>query len=143
MAQAIHCDWEGDAETPADVLVSQTADGSTSAWCFAHYVDVCRSVVETVESTIREAADREAAAKLEGVTPPPGSDQGPGDVAEVTSSGVIPTAPDLGVSGFRPEGDQPVQEGLGDPETPGPGQSASDPTDSDTQPGGAANVGPA
>lgn len=136
MAQAIHCDWEGDAETPADVLVSQTVDGSTSAWCFAHYVEVCRQVVETVEATIREAADAEAAAKLAGVTPPPGSDQEPAgnspfldDFATRRESGPD-DQPD------RAEGGQPEPEGLGGPETGGPGQpDPGPPSDPSDQPG--------
>lgn len=124
MAQAIHCDWEGDAETPADVLVSQTADGSTSAWCFAHYVEVCRQVVATVEETIAEAAATaeadataaEADRRLAGIEPAtPERDP-------ETGFPFAETGPDGQPGGEA--GDQPVQESLGGPETGDPGQPA-------------------
>lgn len=127
MAQAIHCDTTDHADVLADVMVSQTANGDTSAWCFPCYVEVCRQVVETVEATVREATAAEAEARLAGVTPPDGSDQEPDGSSDTPGPGQVSGPPDLGVSSFHPEGDQPVQEGLGGPETGDPGQPPSEP----------------
>jgi len=163
MAQAIHCDGEGHLEVLADVMVSNLANGDTSAWCFAHYVDVSRALVDTFDQAVAEKEAAEVAARLEGITPPEGSDQAPdaggsevpaelpADDPEGTATAELPggpeapepapAPPDLGVGTFRPEGDQPVQEGLGSSETGAAGQPDSEPTAVENgppgQPGGA------
>jgi len=117
MAQAVHCDHQGSDTHLADVLVSQLANGDTTAWCFTHYVDVCQAVLDTVAATEAEAAQAaaDANARLEGVTPPAGQDE----PEEVTSAGLAgfsdPTGPDD--AGAGQEGPEPVQEGLGGTET--------------------------
>lgn len=139
MAQPIHCDWTGHLDALADVMVTNMANGDTSAWCFPHYVEVCRATVETFDQGVAEAEAAEVAQRLEGVTPPPdaepGSSAGDGEAEAEPSTdepeGAAPEAapgdseatepaaapPDLGVGTFRAAGDEPVQEALGGPET--------------------------
>ncbi len=53
MAQAIHCDVHG-RQHPADVLVSQLANGDTMAACFLGYVELARALV--ADQDVRDAA---------------------------------------------------------------------------------------
>src|SRR6266540_4366806 len=82
MAQAIHCDGPGETHL-ADVLVSRIDNGDTTAWCFAHYVDVCRAVVESAEQASRERGAGRAASRPDRRRPGgvPGRPPGPESVA--------------------------------------------------------------
>ena len=134
MAQPIHCDDTANPQHPADVMVSQLANGDTTAWCFTHYVDVCRAVIATVEETVAEAAatDQDALARLEGVTPPADDDL----VAELEErfrgTPALQSGPDDGPAGEA--GPEPVQEGLGATEA---GEEAEGAPESTSGPSGA------
>jgi len=54
MAQTIHCDVHGRSH-PADVLVSQLANGETMAACFPGYVELARALVADAEVQAAEA----------------------------------------------------------------------------------------
>lgn len=128
MAQPIHCDDQANPQHPADVMVSQLANGDTTAWCFTHYVDVCRAVIATVEETVAEAAatDQDALARLEAVEAPTG-DEEPGAYAMADAAGFQGQAgPDDGPAGEA--GPEPVQEGLGGTETGDGGETAPEST---------------
>ncbi len=81
MAQTIHCDAEGHADVPADVLVTQIETGTVSAWCVASFRDYCEAIVVGYDQAMAEAqaADAEAAARLEGAEPGEGEAHGPDD----------------------------------------------------------------
>lgn len=116
MAQPVHCDFTGQESHLADVLVSQIANGDTTAWCFTHYVDVCQAVLDTAQAAVAEAAqaDQEATARLEGSQPGPGeTDSGDGPPAAPTEPDAA-TGPDDGPPGTS--GDQSTEAGLGGPE---------------------------
>jgi hypothetical protein len=76
MAQPILCD-QHDRAHAADVLVSQLANGETFGACGAGFLEFCRSLVEQADQEEADATAADVAARLEGITPPPGSDQGP------------------------------------------------------------------
>lgn len=111
-AQPVHCDIQGQDPHLADVLVSQIANGDTTAWCFTHYVDVCQAVLDTARETAAEAAatDQEAADRLEGVTAPDQSAVIEGEPQAAPTGPAEPAGPDGGPGGEA--GDQPDQEGL-------------------------------
>ena len=48
MAQPIYCDWEG-CDEPADVMVSQLANGDTLAWCNPHWGQVLLAMAAELE----------------------------------------------------------------------------------------------
>jgi hypothetical protein len=128
MAQTIHCDGEGHADAHADVLVTMTANGDTSAWCNDHYLQFCAAVVQAAMAAEAEleANDQAALANLEGVTP------GPGEAADQGEPAPSPEAdPAAGFPGYTspgPEGDQPLQGDLGGSETGEGVQAAPEPT---------------
>lgn len=138
MAQPIHCDDTANPQHPADVMVSQLANGDTTAWCFTHYVDVCRAVIATVEETVAEAAatDQDALARLEAVSAPADQETPPGELpasGEASVDSPFPGDPWPGEAG--PE---PVQEGLGATET---GEEAEGAPESTSGPSGAPGAG--
>lgn len=55
MAQPMHCDFT-DCPNLGDVLTTQINDGTTMAWCFGHYVEVCREVVRASDDAAATVA---------------------------------------------------------------------------------------
>ena len=113
MAQAIRCDIQGEPDHLADVLVSQIANGDTTAWCFTHYVAVCQAVLDSAAEAEAQAAQaaQEAADRLAGSAPGPGEVSGP-ETPEAEPGAPSPSPEPADGSGGA-EGDQPDQEGLG------------------------------
>ena len=64
MGQPITCDYQGADPHLADTLVSRIENGETMAWCDAHYIAVCRAIVEAVEQAEADATDADALARL-------------------------------------------------------------------------------
>lgn len=128
MAQAIHCDGEGHREALADVMVSRLENGETTAWCFDHYIELCRSMVVAADAAAAELAAQaeadesaaEATRRLELVAER--------QAAKAGESAGSPEAagPDGGSAG--PAGDESLQGGLGGPETGDPDAAAPEPT---------------
>lgn len=116
MAQPVHCDIQGQEPHLADVLVSQIANGDTTAWCFTHYVDVCQAVLDTARETAAEAArtDQEAEARLEGAQPGAGEEPVHPEAGDGPAFQPSQPGPDDGPAGEA--GDQPEQAGLAGPE---------------------------
>lgn len=126
MAQTIHCDVHG-RQHPADVLVSQIANGDTMAACFLGYVELARALVadqdvrdaEAVAVAARQAAssaeadqaevdatDADAVARLTAIQVTGEPDQ-LGELAEVEPTPEPPRSPGaeaLGVAVVVPRG---------------------------------------
>ena len=80
----MRCDFT-DCGVLADVLSTNLANGDTGAWCFAHYIDLCRAVVAGADAAGQEAD--EAAADAERRLS--------GTIASGTSVGVVDSDDDV------------------------------------------------
>ncbi len=104
MAQTIHCDVHNRSH-PADVLISQIANGDTMAACFPGYVELARAIVADAEVRAAELA----AAALAEAAAPVDADQAEADAAAASALerlGVEPSpeATALGVTAVVPKG---------------------------------------
>lgn len=83
MAQPIFCDAEGERHY-ADALVSRIETGDVSAWCDAHYIEVCRAILDAVDAAEIAATDAAALAALGDAGPAadPPTSPGSSDVAD-------------------------------------------------------------
>jgi len=104
MAQTIHCDVHGRSH-PADVLVSQIANGDTMAACFAGYVELARALVADAEVRAAELAAAELARAAGEVD----ADQAEADLAAADVERRLagersPEADALGVAAVVPKG---------------------------------------